>query len=214
MLLGIGFVTVITASITSRLRARSAAVGVALPESGTANAEQFRRSSSASSRSSRPYATSRSHPKHRGCRPTQRVFEKRCTAPTSSVVFSARRRPGRPRRSRRQRSACTCVLEDLQPNRLECRPDRPDLGEDVDAVAIVLDHLLDAAHLAFDSVKTLDERVLVLCISVAHRPSRRLWKRRSRSELVTTNTLENAIAAAATIGFRRPRTASGIATTL
>ena len=43
---------------------------------------------------------------------------------------------------------------------------------------------------------------------------RALRKRRNRSELVTTKRLEPAIAALATIGFRRPETASGIAATL
>ena len=41
-----------------------------------------------------------------------------------------------------------------------------------------------------------------------------LRKRRSRNEFVTTNTLEKAIAAAATIGLSSPATASGIAATL
>ena len=39
-------------------------------------------------------------------------------------------------------------------------------------------------------------------------------KRRRRSEFVTTNTLENAIAAPATAGDSRPLMASGIASTL
>ena len=55
------------------------------------------------------------------------------------------------------------------------------------------------------------------CVSVSVMrvsSSRVEWKRRSRSEFVTTNTLENAIAAAATIGFRSPAIASGIAATL
>ncbi len=67
-----------------------------------------------------------------------------------------------------------------------------------------------------------DERLLVGGVAVRVRldlghavsSSRVEWKRRSRSEFVTTNTLENAIAAAATIGFRSPATASGIAATL
>ena len=44
--------------------------------------------------------------------------------------------------------------------------------------------------------------------------SRRPWNRRRRSELVTTNTDENAIAPAAIIGFSSPSAASGIAATL
>ena len=117
------------------------------------------------------------------------------------------------------------LVEDLERERLERRVDGGDLGEDVDAVAVVLDHPLDAAHLAFDAVQALDERVLVLRVAVdvglglgglAHdfTPSRWLLKRLRRKELVTTNRLEAAIAAAAMIGFRRPATASGIAATL
>jgi len=48
----------------------------------------------------------------------------------------------------------------------------------------------------------------------AHVLSRAEWKRRSRSEFDTTNRLESAMAAAATIGLRRPATASGMAATL
>jgi hypothetical protein len=44
--------------------------------------------------------------------------------------------------------------------------------------------------------------------------SLRLWKRRRRRLLLTTNTLEKAIAPAAMIGLSRPATASGIAATL
>ena len=96
--------------------------------------------------------------------------------------------------------------------------DGADLREDVDAVALLLDHPLDAAHLPLDAVQALDERVLVLRVAVVSRhvapPRRTLRKRRSRSEFVTTKTLEKAIAAAATIGLSRPATASGIAATL
>jgi hypothetical protein len=45
-----------------------------------------------------------------------------------------------------------------------------------------------------------------------HNPERP--KRRRRSELATTLTLDNAMAAPATIGLNRPRAASGIAATL
>src|SRR6187401_969984 len=109
------------------------------------------------------------------------------------------------------------VIEDLEGEALERRVHGSDLREHVDAIAVVLDHPLDAAHLALDPVEPANQRFLVLGIAVrvlAHAASRTEWKRRSRSELVTTNTLEKAIAAAATIGFRRPAIASGIAATL
>jgi threonine/homoserine/homoserine lactone efflux protein len=110
------------------------------------------------------------------------------------------------------------VVEDLEREALERRVDGGDLREHVDAVAILLDHPLDAAHLPLDAMQPADERVLVGGIAVsalAHAtPSRVEWNRRSRSEFVTTNRLESAIAAAATIGSRSPATASGIAATL
>ena len=109
------------------------------------------------------------------------------------------------------------VVEDPEREALERRVHRRDLREDVDAVAVVLDHALDPAHLALDAVQPADERLLVGRVAVlvlAHATSRGEWKRRSRSEFVTTNTLENAIAAAATIGLRSPAIASGIAATL
>ena len=40
-------------------------------------------------------------------------------------------------------------------------PDDGDVGEDVDAVAVVVDHPLDAAHLSLDPVQTVHERLLV-----------------------------------------------------
>src|SRR6476620_10767063 len=92
------------------------------------------------------------------------------------------------------------VVEHLERQTLECGVYGCDLGEDIDAVAFVLHHPLDAAHLTFDAMEPLGQRLLV--VAVLHRASRALWKRRSRSEFETTKTLENAIAAAATIGLR------------
>ena len=92
------------------------------------------------------------------------------------------------------------VVEDFESKALERGIDRCDLREDVDAVTIVVDHPLDAADLSFDAMEALDQRLLV--VAVLHRASRVLWNRRSLSEFVTTNTLENAIAPAATIGLR------------
>ena len=53
------------------------------------------------------------------------------------------------------------VVEDPEGEALERRVHRGDLREDVDAVAILLDHPLDPAHLALDAVEPADERVLV-----------------------------------------------------
>jgi REP element-mobilizing transposase RayT len=101
------------------------------------------------------------------------------------------------------------LVEDLEGERLEGGVDGADLRQDVDAVAVVLQHLLDPAHLPLDPVEPLDERLLVLRVAVAHRENVR-----SRSEFETTKRDDPAIAAAATIGLSTPATASGIAATL
>ena len=106
------------------------------------------------------------------------------------------------------------ILEQLRADLLERGLDRGDLGQDVDAVAILVDHPLDAAHLPFDPVQALDDQVLVLGVTVHQESSLSRWKRRRRRLFETTKTLENAIAAAATIGLSSPATASGIAATL
>jgi hypothetical protein len=106
------------------------------------------------------------------------------------------------------------VLEKLRRDPFERRLHGRDLREDVDAVAVLLDHPLDPPHLPLDPVQALGERLLVLRVPVHHVTSRMEWKRRRRRLLVTTKTLENAIAAAATTGLSRPAIASGIAATL
>src|SRR5215207_3867719 len=52
------------------------------------------------------------------------------------------------------------VVEESQRDLVECRLDRRDLSQDVDAIAVVLDHPLDAAHLALDAAQALEELVL------------------------------------------------------
>src|SRR5579884_1829864 len=129
-------------------------------------------------------------------------------------------------RGERVRDAVPDVgVEDAEREALERGRHGSDLREHVDAVAVVLDHLLDPTHLALDPVQALDERALVGVVTVDARflgrahadgaPSvRALRKRRRRRLFVTTKTLEAAIAAAATIGFSSPATASGTAATL
>src|SRR5512133_4165172 len=53
--------------------------------------------------------------------------------------------------------ACV-VVEQAERDLVERGAHGADLGEDVDAVAIVLDHALDAADLAFDAAQALEER--------------------------------------------------------
>src|SRR5581483_11290505 len=129
---------------------------------------------------------------------------------------------GVPGRERRCHAVVHVLVEDAEGEAVERRRHGGDLREHVDAVAVVLDHPLDPAHLPLDAVQPLDERGLVLRVAVdaallgaAHRPSSRdVRKRRRRRLFVTTNREEAAIAAAATIGSSRPATASGMAATL
>jgi hypothetical protein len=58
------------------------------------------------------------------------------------------------------------VLEHLQRDRLERGVDRAELREDVDAVAVVLDHARDPAHLALDAGEALQELLLVRRVAV------------------------------------------------
>src|SRR2546427_9061471 len=111
------------------------------------------------------------------------------------------------------------LVEHPERERLERRVHGGDLRQDLDAVAVVLDHPLDTAHLALDAVQALDQRVLVLRVAVdgtlgdvAHGLvlSLTLSKRRRRRLFVATKRLD----AAAIIGLRSPATASGIAATL
>src|SRR2546427_5080978 len=115
------------------------------------------------------------------------------------------------------------LVEHPERERLERRVHGGDLRQDLDAVAVVLDHPLDTAHLALDAVQALDQRVLVLRVAVdgtlgdvAHGFVLSLTrsKRRRRRLFVTTKRLDAAIAAGAIIGLRSPATASGIAATL
>src|SRR6185295_3235306 len=105
-----------------------------------------------------------------------------------------------PRGERIRHAVIHMVVQHSERKTFERGVHRRDLSEDVDAVTVVLDHPLDSPHLTFDAMEPLHERLLV--VTVLHLASRVLWKRRRRSEFVTTKTLENAIAAAATIGLR------------
>jgi hypothetical protein len=57
------------------------------------------------------------------------------------------------------------VVQHFQRDALEGLGDRADLGEEVHAVAVVLDHLLDPADLALDPVQPLGERFLVVTVA-------------------------------------------------
>src|SRR4029078_9614292 len=105
-----------------------------------------------------------------------------------------------PRGERIRHAVVHMVVQHPERQALERGVHRCDLGEDVDAITVLLDHPLDSPHLTFDAMEPLHQRLLV--VTVLHRASRVLWKRRRRSEFVTTKTLHNATAAAATIGLR------------
>ena len=55
-------------------------------------------------------------------------------------------------------AAVQVVLEQLEPERVERRAHRGHLRQDVDAVAVLVEHAADAAHLALDAVEALHER--------------------------------------------------------
>ena len=57
------------------------------------------------------------------------------------------------------------VSEQLQRDALERRPGRVDLGEDVDAVAILLHHFLNTANLTFDAPEPCLDSLLVFRIT-------------------------------------------------
>src|SRR5262249_59704518 len=52
---------------------------------------------------------------------------------------------------------------------------RGDLGQDVDAVAILLDHAGDAAHLSFDSIEPPQAGVPCIGLHPCHVPSRGIY---------------------------------------
>src|ERR1700709_1165788 len=98
------------------------------------------------------------------------------------------------------------LREQLQAHLVEPGLDGADLGQDVDAVALVLDHALDAPHLALDALEARREGILVgdvAGLDLLHVAGLRSgWKRRSRRELATTKRLEPAMAAPAISGLR------------
>jgi hypothetical protein len=59
------------------------------------------------------------------------------------------------------------IFEDLQRDAVECGSYGRDLREDVDAVPLVLDHLLQSPHLSFSALQPADERVLLIRPNVA-----------------------------------------------
>ena len=63
------------------------------------------------------------------------------------------------------------LIEDLESERLQRGGDGGDLRDDVDAVTVVGEHVLDAANLPFDSTQPLDQSVLVGGIAVGERKS-------------------------------------------
>ena len=56
-------------------------------------------------------------------------------------------------------------VEQLQPDALQCLADGRHLGEYVDAVRVVVDHSLDAAHLTLDASQPGEQRLLVVAVT-------------------------------------------------
>ena len=59
------------------------------------------------------------------------------------------------------------LCEQFLVERIERRLDGADLREDVDAVAVILDHLADAADLSLDAPQARDEALVFLAVLVA-----------------------------------------------
>src|SRR3954454_4552428 len=59
------------------------------------------------------------------------------------------------------------ILHHADRDAVERRPRRRHLGQDVDAVPLVLDHRLKPAHLPFDALQALEERLLVPAADIA-----------------------------------------------
>ena len=120
-------------------------------------------------------------------------------------------------------------VEEADRHPFQGRGEGADLGQDVDAVLVFLDHPVDATGLSFDPLQPRQIAVLFVDVAVgvpvfAHfRTSFSVSapesfdpapNERSRRLLPTTKTLEKAIAAPASMGLSRPSAASGIAATL
>src|SRR3546814_16516806 len=104
------------------------------------------------------------------------------------------------------------LVEEPDGDGLEGFGDGADLGEDVDAVGVFVDHATDAADLAFDAVEALGVVVLGDGVAAGGGFGHRAWNRRRRRLLVTTKMLDNAMEATAGIGMRRTGAAGGRAT--
>ena len=102
-------------------------------------------------------------------RPTRALSaSSRTAAPRSSSAVFSSAACSSPEAIASRTQWVTWPSSSLRPDLLERRRDGRDLGQDVDAVAVVLDHPLDPAHLPLDPVQALDERVLVLGVAVHH----------------------------------------------
>jgi len=143
--------------------------------------------------------------------------------------------PGNLSISRSERASNTVgdvVIEDFERHCLERGRDRRHLGEDVYAVAVLGNHPFDPANLALYPAHPPCERAFVPCRHIAmdwqrhlagsarssggahSNPRGRGRKWRRRSEFDKTKKLENAMAAAPTIGLITPATARGMTATL
>src|SRR5437867_1452939 len=85
--------------------------------------------------------------------------------PLDGVVELANLRPAAAAPNRLGHAVLRVIGEQLQRHALECRPGGIDLSQDVDAVAVLVDHLLDAPYLAFDPAQPGQDGALVLRIA-------------------------------------------------
>src|SRR3546814_7862658 len=82
------------------------------------------------------------------------------------------------------------LVEEPDGDGLEGFGDGADLGEDVDAVGVFVDHATDAADLAFDAVEALGVVVLGDGVAAGGGFGHRAWNLRRRRLLVTTKMLD------------------------
>src|SRR5579864_6962803 len=85
--------------------------------------------------------------------------------PFNSVVELSHLCLAAPRADRLGHTVLGVVGEQLEGDALECCPRRVDLGQDVDAIPILLNHLLDASHLTLDAPESRFDLLLVLGVT-------------------------------------------------
>src|SRR3546814_13643219 len=101
------------------------------------------------------------------------------------------------------------LVEEPDGDGLEGFGDGADLGEDVAAVGVFVDHATDAADLAIDAVKGLGVVVLGDGVAAGGGFANRAWNLRMPRLVVTTQMVATAIGRRASTGWSRRAPQSG-----